>query len=158
MIEQPIDFSLNIHKKLNLDDENRKFFMREIKEKLQVDVLPEHIIHDIHTYCEFDVILAAIEGCFWITEHPKKDQKHEYRKKERFLKAQATFINELKSIGQTNNARQIIEMKYEPHIRISTTYEDALKLCKQILYDQLIIDCGTGQTRAKNIIKILEEI
>lgn len=158
MMEQPIGFNVDIHQKLLIGNPHRQYFIECISEVLKLNELPMYIIDDIYTYCEFDTVLEAIEARWWIVDMRKKDQKHEHRNKEQFLNAQIKFAEMLKNAGMNGREREIMNIEYEPNMRLSGTYEDALKESKELLYKFLIDDCGTGQNRAKNIVNILEEI
>lgn len=151
----------NLFKKLPDDNTNRIFYINSICAQLKLDKDDIYeITYEIYTLNELDTVLAAVEGSQWIKDLPKKDPKHELRNTRGKLdNAKDKLISTLIELGMKEEAQLIREkVNYRKTFYSRGKYEDEKKDQKKILYDSLISYCNTSQSRAKQIIKIIDFI
>lgn len=147
---------IDSHKRLSKDDENRRWYIREIVNMLEVEEYDiAYILDEIYSYSELDEVYSAINSLKdFLASMQKKDIKNGNRLKTHFYKLKNDFIEELKNNNQYIELEKVQTIEYKQPVY----YEDDLYNSKQILYASLINNCNCSIKRAKEIIKILEEI
>jgi hypothetical protein len=143
------------------EDENIAWYRNTIIKTLETsEDRIRSILDEIKKVCEYDSVLAAIQSCIHINTLPKRDRRKIYKEKQKFQKIKKETIKNLQFLNASKKVIEEIEKKeYRNNENDGwVNYEKTLEHAKKILYNDLVLMCGTGKKRAATIAKILEYI
>ena len=115
-----------------------------------------YILDEVKSVCEHDNVLSTIQGCTYSAILPERDRKKIYREKEKFQKMKEETIKNLKTLGIAEEIIKEIEQKEHISNEQWENRESTIRHIKTTLYETLVLICGTGKKRAKEITKILK--
>lgn len=153
------------------DEEQMIFFKCEILKILNIDEYEiKYILDDIKTSCEYVAVYFALKSHnFFYQNKPSTYGQQRNDLKKKIENTKTRIIDDLKFLYKESTLKydgkliqkfilETSDIEVDEHQYSNSHKEPALKGSKQMLFETLVLDCNTGNRRAKALTKILEYI